>query len=184
MVNTGITRRTFVKDLGRGGLAVAIFALTGAACSSDDEPATTTSRAAATTTSTTVPPTTPTEPSAVAWERVNLGFVSAYVLARQGEAAIVDTGVAGSEADIEAGLGRLNLGWGDVGHVIVTHLHNDHQGSLPAVLGLAPDATPYAGAEDIPEITSPREIVPVGDGDRVFDLDIIATPGQSTAAIK
>ena len=183
MAHRDITRRTFVRDLGRGGLAVAIFALTGVACSSDDEAATTTSRPATTTPPTTLPPAAPTGPTAVTWERVSLGFVSAYILARRGEAAIVDTGVPGSEGDIESGLGRLDLGWGDVGHVIVTHLHNDHQGSLPAVLGLAPAATTYAGAEDIPEIASPREITPVGDGDRVFDLDIIATPGHTPGHI-
>ena len=71
----------------------------------------------------------------VIWERVNLGFVSAYVLARGGEATIVDTGVANSEDEIAASLSALELGWDDVGHVVVTHLHNDHQGSLPAVLG-------------------------------------------------
>jgi glyoxylase-like metal-dependent hydrolase (beta-lactamase superfamily II) len=117
------------------------------------------------------------------WERVNLGFVSAYILARNGEAAIVDTGVAGSEDAIESSLGVLNLGWGDVGHVIVTHLHPDHQGSLPAVLGRAPGASAYAGAADIPQISSPRQLVAVGDGDTVFDLEIIDTPGHTPGHI-
>jgi glyoxylase-like metal-dependent hydrolase (beta-lactamase superfamily II) len=119
----------------------------------------------------------------VTWERVNLGFVSAYVLARGGEATIVDTGVSGSEGDIETSLGALGLGWDDVGHVIITHLHPDHQGSLPAVMNLAPGATGYAGAGDIPRITAPRELVAVGDGDSVFDLDIIATPGHTPGHI-
>ncbi len=173
-----ISRRTFVRDLGRGGLAVAVFGLTAVACGGDDTEATTTSAAARTTTSA-APPEVSEGPTPATWERVNLGFVSAYILARRGEAAIVDTGVPGSEEDIEAGLSRLDLGWGDVGHVIVTHLHNDHQGSLPAVLGLATDATGYAGAADIPEISSPRELVAVGDVDKVFDLEIIATPGHT-----
>jgi len=117
------------------------------------------------------------------WERVNLGFVSAYVLARNGEAVIVDTGVSGSESAIGASLGVLGLDWGDVGHVIVTHLHGDHQGSLPAVLNQAPQASAYAGAADIPGISSPRELIPVGDGDQVFDLEIIATPGHTPGHI-
>ena len=75
-------------------------------------------------------------------------FVSAYVLARGGEAAVVDTGTAGSEGDIAAALERIGLGWDAVGHVIVTHLHGDHAGGLAAVLGAAPDATGYAGQED------------------------------------
>ncbi len=187
----GMSRRAFVMDLGKGTVAVALFGLTAMACSSEEEVASTTAGGAAssteppttspTTTSsaTTSPATTsPAGDGAVSWERVNLGFVSAYVLARDGEAAVVDTGVEGSEQDIAASLGVLGVGWADVGHVIVTHLHGDHQGSLPAVLNQAPDATAYAGAADIPGIAAPREIVPVGDGDTVFGLEIIDTPGH------
>lgn len=195
MRNNAISRRAFMLDLGKGTVAVAIFGLTVAACSSDESEPTTS--AAATTTSpgdtpttsataSTTPPTTSAPEGAddaVAWERVNLGFVSAYVLARQGEATIVDTGVSGSEDVIEAGLGALDLGWGNVGHVIVTHLHGDHQGSLPAVLSLAPDAAAYAGAADIPDIASPRQLIAVGDGDTVFGLQIIDTPGHTLGHI-
>jgi len=80
-------------------------------------------------------------------------------------------------------LGLLDLGWSDVGHVIVTHLHPDHQGSLPAVLGRAPQASAYAGAADIPEISAPRQLIAVGDGDKVFDLEIIDTPGHTPGHI-
>ncbi len=180
--NSGMSRRTFVTDLGKGSLAVAVFGLTALACSSDDADPTTTTAASAQP-ATTLPPATPAEVAPVTWGRVNLGFVSAYILARGGEAAIVDTGVPGSEADIETGLASFDLGWGDVGHVIITHLHNDHQGSLPAVLDLAPEAVAYAGAADIPEISSPRELTPVDDGDRVFDLEIISTPGHTPGHI-
>lgn len=191
-----LTRRAFMMDLGKGTLAVAVFGLAAVACSTD-ETGTTTSAAAATgstnpvTTSpiTTSPATTspvttsPLASTAIAWERVGLGGVSAYVLARRGEAVIVDTGNPGSEDAIEASLGALDLGWSDVAHVIVTHLHPDHQGSLPAVMNLAIDATGYAGAPDIPQISSPRELVPVDDGDLVFDLEIIATPGHTPGHI-
>jgi glyoxylase-like metal-dependent hydrolase (beta-lactamase superfamily II) len=63
--------------------------------------------------------------------------------------------------------------------VIVTHSHGDHVGSLPDVLGRASDATAYTGAGDIARITSPRPLVSVGNGDRVFGLDIIETPGHT-----
>lgn len=198
--NNAISRRAFMLDLGKGTLAVAVFGLAAAACSSDDSEPTTTAAAAAATTGSTSAGTTPTTattaattapttspPAAsdggVAWERVVLGNVSAYILARQGEATIVDTGNPGSENDIEASLGALDLAWGDVGHVIVTHLHGDHQGSLPAVLNLAPDAAAYAGAADIPNIGSPRELTAVGDGDSVFGLEIIDTPGHTLGHI-
>jgi len=191
-----MTRRAFMMDLGKGTLAVAVFGMTAAACSTDDSaPATTaagatasndpgTTSPATTTPATTTPATvSPTGPGPVSWERVNLGFVSAYVLARRGEAVIVDTGVSGSEGEIEASLAVLDLTWSDVAHVVVTHLHGDHQGSLPAVMNLATGATGYAGTLDIPEIASPRELVALEDGDSVFDLEIIATPGHTPGHI-
>ena len=113
------------------------------------------------------------------WERVNLGFVSAYLLVRGNEAVTVDTGTAGSERMIEASLEAIGLGWDAVGHVILTHAHGDHQGSLSAVMQAAPEATAYAGAADIPSIRAPRELVAVGNGDNVFGLDIIESPGHT-----
>jgi len=119
----------------------------------------------------------------VTWERANLGFVSAYVLARGGEAAVVDTGLPGSEGAIAEALAAAALGWDAVGHVILTHRHGDHVGGLDAVLAAAPDAVVYAGQEDIPSIEAGRKLTAVGDGDRVFDLRIVATPGHTAGHI-
>ncbi|MFQ5555046.1 MAG: MBL fold metallo-hydrolase, partial [Acidimicrobiia bacterium] len=192
-----MSRRLFLGSSGRAAFAVAMLGL--AACGDDDAaPATTaaaavTTTAAATTSSTSSSPTSSaptTEPVAgeapaagVEWRRVSLGFVSAYVLARGGEAAIVDTGVAGSGGDIAAGLASLGLGWGDVGHVVFTHLHGDHIGSSAEVMTSAVDAVGYAGAPDLPAVESPRPITAVDDGDRVFDLEVIATPGHTAGHI-
>ncbi len=190
-----LDRRDFLGTLAKGSAAVAVFGTALVACS-DDDPATgqfgdplpedsTTTTAptgtsapgdtgATTTTSTPAP-----IAAATTIERVSLGFVSAYVLARNGEAAIVDTGVSGSEGQIEAGLAALGLGWEAVGHVVLTHLHGDHIGSVSAVLEAAADATGYAGEADIPGISAPRPLTPVGDGDEVFGLQIIFTPGHT-----
>lgn len=201
VVVRAVGRRIFLTDLGRGTLFVAGFGLL-AACGGDDDDAAT---ASSTTTSTSTPtgspassPVATSTPSAVAtstgdgsgsasgavaWERANLGFVSAYVLVRDGEAALIDTGTPGSEGTIEATLEAAGAGWSDLGHVIVTHSHGDHQGSLTAVLNAAPEAAAYAGAADIPAISSPRSLLTVGDGDRVFGLDVIETPGHTPGHI-
>ena len=41
----------------------------------------------------------------------------------------------------------------------------------------------YAGAEDIAGITVPRALTPVQDGDRVFDLQVVTTPGHTAGSI-
>ena len=115
--------------------------------------------------------------------RVDLGFVSAYIVVRGAEAAVVDTGVAGSESAIEAALGTADLGWDSVAHVILTHHHPDHVGSMPAVMTAAPGATAYIGEADLDNISGPREPVAVKDGDEVFGLNVIGTPGHTAGHI-
>ena len=73
----------------------------------------------------------------------------------------------------------LGLSWDAVNHVILTHYHPDHIGSVGEVLTAAAKATAYAGAADIPQIKSPRPIKAVGDNDEVFGLRVIATPGHT-----
>lgn len=169
--------------MGRAGLAVMILGTT--ACSSDStDNATPTPERSGDSSSTSSSASSPTSPTAAGleWHRVDLGFVSAYLLYRAGEAFVVDTGVADSEGAIADALEEIGLGWGSVGGVILTHKHPDHQGSLEAVLS-ATDAPWYAGAADIPAITAPTEGRPVGDGDRVFDMDVIETPGHTPGHI-
>jgi glyoxylase-like metal-dependent hydrolase (beta-lactamase superfamily II) len=182
-----LRRRVAIKEMGKAGLAVVVFGT--AACSSGGTGAGTTStpstQASTTPTSTaaTESTTTTAAPSGSDFERADLSFVSAYILYRAGEAALIDTGVDGSADAIEAALSAAGLTWGSVGHVILTHKHPDHVGSLGAVLGRAPGAIAYAGAPDIPAIASVLVPQPVGDGDRVFDLEIIETPGHTAGHI-
>lgn len=182
------------RDLGRGALAIAVLGIGVTACDDADglvTPASTPSPSAATPTATTPPTASATATrsagnasvAAVDWQRVALSSVSAYVLIRGGEAAVVDTGVSGSVGAIEQALLVAGVDWDAVGHVILTHRHGDHVGSLPDVLGRAASATAYAGAADIPSITTPRPLIAVGDGDHVFDLQIIETPGHTLGHI-
>jgi glyoxylase-like metal-dependent hydrolase (beta-lactamase superfamily II) len=67
--------------------------------------------------------------------------------------------------------------------VILTHKHPDHVGSLGAVVALAPDAAAYAGAEDIPDIGADPALSPLVDGDDVFGLRVVATPGHTPGHI-
>lgn len=186
-----VTRRMLLRDMGRAGLAIVVFG--AAACSSDEtgDPTTTVrgttstppnSEGGQTTSTSGAPSTTGGTTSSSDWHRVDLGFVSAYLLYRNGEAALVDTGVEESQGAIEAALGEIGLGWESVGHLIVTHQHPDHQGSVGAVLS-ASEAHWYAGQGDIDAIAASVEGTVVGDGDTVFDLTIIETPGHTPGHI-
>jgi glyoxylase-like metal-dependent hydrolase (beta-lactamase superfamily II) len=192
-----ITRRAFIRTIGRGSAAVALVGVT--ACTSEEPTATTTAGERATTAAPADGSTTPADPTTAstsvetsttapttsigAWSRVSFGFVSAYVLVRSGEAALVDTGTSGSASQVESTLDGLGLGWGELGTIVLTHHHGDHIGSLPEMMEAAAGATAYAGAEDIPNIPSPRSISAVADGDTVFGLQVVATPGHTPGHI-
>jgi glyoxylase-like metal-dependent hydrolase (beta-lactamase superfamily II) len=111
--------------------------------------------------------------------RVNLGIVNAYVLIRGKEAAVVDTGTPNNGSKIADVVRTAGLDWNAVHHVILTHYHPDHIGSVGEVLTAAEKATAYAGSADIPQIKSPRPLKAVNDNDEVFGLRVIATPGHT-----
>lgn len=192
-----ISRRLFLSELGRRTFAVTVLGATiskvAVACSSDADDGdaagtgSTDGEGAANTTSSSAvagdaDADSPAAADGLRWERANFGFVSAYVLARGSEVAVVDTGTGGT-AEIEQALGALSLGWADVDHVIVTHAHGDHVGGLDAVLTAAEASTGYAGAGDIEQLSAPRDLVSVTGGDEVFGLEILATPGHTPGHI-
>ena len=194
MIDSPLSRRLFLADLGRGAFAIALLGVAGcapggassarpsvaaSASSASAPPGPTPGSAAPTAAEASAPPPASGTTGAVTWTRVNLGFVSAYLLVRGGEAAVVDTGVAGSEDEIAAGLAAVGLDWSAVGHVILTHKHGDHAGSASAILSAAPAAAGYIGTADLPDVQTPRPLTAVEDGDAVFGLKIIGTPGHT-----
>jgi glyoxylase-like metal-dependent hydrolase (beta-lactamase superfamily II) len=114
----------------------------------------------------------------LAWSRVDLGFVSAYVLVRGDQAAVVDTGVEGSADAIGAVLEEAGPGWGGVRHVVLTHKHPDHAGSVSEVLARSSGATGYVGEADLDEVAA-DDLRALADGDEVFGLQVVATPGHT-----
>jgi len=116
-------------------------------------------------------------------QHVSLGFVSAYVLVRGTEAAIVDTGVEGSGDAIKQALGDLGLMPADVRHIILTHNHGDHVGGLGELEEAMTNATVYGGSGDIDSIESSLTLSEVGDGDEVFGMGVVNTPGHTVGSI-
>lgn len=166
-----------------------------AACGSDGattaDSAATTSTAPTTTTDTTSTDTPnetiPETTTGVAgddlrWGRTNLGFVSAYVLARGNKAAIVDTGTEGSADAIGNTLMSLGLTYNDVDHLVLTHRHSDHAGSTGAVMEQAVNATVYAGEADLSGIDYDT-ITSLTGGEDIFGFEALATPGHTDGHI-
>ena len=112
----------------------------------------------------------------MSWSRVNLDFVSAYVLVRGKEAAVVDTGVGGSADAIGEVLDQAGPGWAGVRHVVLTHKHPDHAGSISDVLTEASSATGYIGQADLSEVDVEGGSACSADGDDVFGLQIARHP--------
>jgi len=124
----------------------------------------------------------------LAYVRVIADFVNAYVLIRGNEVALVDTGISGTGEQFASVLTDAGLGWDAVNHLILTHYHGDHVGAMGEVMEAATGATIYAGAEDIPQIETAQSIQSmaiqsVADGDEVFGLQIIGTPGHTPGHI-
>lgn len=185
-------RRAFLGHFGRGVTALALLGPVAAACGGSSDQ---TAEASLPTTdapnqtsagggvSTTEPQGT-TDPASTegAWARTNLGNVSAYVLARGNEAAIIDTGNPGAAEAIGQTVADLGLTYSDVKHVILTHFHSDHIGSIGAVLAAAQNAAAYAGELDIAQING-ADLRPVSDGADIFGLQVIHTPGHTEGHI-
>ena len=119
------------------------------------------------------------------WWRVDFAYVSAYVLVRGREAVLVDCGLGSRVSEIEAVLRAAGTDWDRVRHILITHAHNDHHDGLMVVTARAPGAALYAGAaemEYLPPYWSER-LRPVTDGDEVFGLQVVDTPGHTPGHI-
>ena len=118
-----VSRRLFLSDFGKGTLAVAVLGAGVMGCSSDSVTSSSSTTTPGSdgengndtdTNSTTAADTgSNSGTQQLQWERANLGFVSAYVLARGNEVAIVDTGTDGDTTKISEALNALSLSWSD-----------------------------------------------------------------------
>ncbi|BCJ45828.1 hypothetical protein GCM10010168_57520 [Actinoplanes ianthinogenes] len=164
-----INRRLFVTS-GAGVLGLAVYN-TITACSKSSPPST----------AEPAPSVAATQEN-TGWKRVTLGFVSAYVLVRGKEAAVVDTGTPGSGESIHTGLQAAGADWATVKHVLITHYHQDHAGGVDELFPHV-KASFYTGAADAGNIVSDADIKPLDDGADVFGLRIVSTPGHTAGHI-
>jgi glyoxylase-like metal-dependent hydrolase (beta-lactamase superfamily II) len=166
----GISRR-LLFTAGSGVLGVAVLS----ACSADEDSPAAAPTAGATTEEEATGPLT--------WKRVDLSFVSAYLLIRGSTAAIVDLGTGGSAEAIGEGLTAAGSSFSAVRHVVMTHKHDDHAGGLGGVEPLATNAKFYTGEADVVSVSSTKDLIGLKDDDDVFGLRIVGTPGHTAGHI-
>lgn len=190
------SRRTFLGDLGKGAMAVAVVSPVLVACSSDDD-ATPSEGTGDEASGTTAAPAEGDDAASTTtgsgdgaggdgateelrWARTELDFVSAYVLARGNTAAIVDTGTSGSADAIGETLQTLGLTYDDVDHVILTHHHADHVGSINEVVARASSAMVYAGEADLNRFeVRGADVTALVGGEDIFGFESVPTPGHT-----
>lgn len=80
--------------------------------------------------------------------RIPLGIVNAFVIAKAGELTLIDCGMPGKADRIEAALRSIGCSLSDLRHILLTHCHPDHAGSLAEIQRRAPDAKTYMHMED------------------------------------
>lgn len=146
-----------------------------------------------------------------AWDQVDLGS-GVYLVSAGGELTLIDTGLRNKALVIMRRIYRLGLSPSHIRHVIVTHHHSDHIGSLAALKKIT-GARVIAHADDAPYIegslpqpgpfrptlytliprfrelmsTEPATVdIKVKDGDELDvagGISIIHTPGHTPGSI-
>lgn len=88
-----------------------------------------------------------------------LEFGQAYLWNDAGALTLVDTGIAGSGADIAAAIGQLGHRRSDVKRVVLTHFHEDHCGGAAEISGWG-DVTVLAHRLEAPVIRGAAQGAP------------------------
>ncbi len=168
---SALGRRWFLVQASKGVLGFAVLGLAAACSANDDE------------TDVASGPGRSGSAAGMDWWRVDFAYVSAYVLVRGREAALVDCGLGSRVDEIGAVLGAAGTGWDRVRHILITHSHPDHHAGLNEVTARAPDAALYAGAAELELLPDWSQLRPVTDGQEVFGLQVVDTPGHTPGHI-
>src|SRR5688572_1468949 len=133
----GLGRRWFLVQASKGVLGIAVLGVAGGCSSNGDDKTFVASG-----------PGRRGSAAGLDWWRVDYAYVSAYLLVRGREAALVDCGFGSRVDEIRAVLGAAGTGWDRVRHILITHAHGDHVEGLSEITTRAPGATVYAGAAE------------------------------------
>jgi glyoxylase-like metal-dependent hydrolase (beta-lactamase superfamily II) len=106
-----------------------------------------------------------------------------YLLASPEGLTLVDCGVAGEAGKITDQINKAGYAIADLRHVIITHAHNDHTGSLKEIIHLS-GAKVLAHQDEVPYLARTAKVPP---GSRLqsflFWLSAKLMPGPSSVAV-
>ncbi len=87
------------------------------------------------------------------------GVVAAYLLAGNGQLAVIETGPSSCLANLEAGINQAGFELGDLTHALVTHIHLDHAGAAGPLARDNPNLTVYVHPFGAPHMIDPSKLV-------------------------
>ncbi|NTV64916.1 MAG: MBL fold metallo-hydrolase [Oscillochloris sp.] len=105
--------------------------------------------------------TTPTPDGVITIDDMHLGqphVIATYLLTGR-EPALVDPGPASTLPALEAGLAAHGLGLGDIGSILLTHIHLDHAGATGSILARNPKAKIYVHNVGAQHIVDPSRLL-------------------------
>jgi glyoxylase-like metal-dependent hydrolase (beta-lactamase superfamily II) len=82
-------------------------------------------------------------------------YVNMFLIASDDGLTLVDSGLKGNEKKVGKALSAINRKWSEVRHVLITHHHADHVGSLAAVKERS-GATVYVHPADAPIVAGEK----------------------------
>lgn len=87
------------------------------------------------------------------------GAIGAFLLAGEGDLALVECGPTTTIANLEAGVRKLGFAMDDVRRVIVTHIHLDHAGGAGALMRAWPQMRLTVHEAGAPFLIDPERLV-------------------------
>ena len=117
-------------------------------------------------------------------------IVGSYLLAGDGELAVIDPGPASMVESLLACIRMAGFDPQDVTHILATHVHLDHAGGVGTLVKLLPQAQVYAHSLGAPHLLDTTKVVAsaarIYGGDRMQALwgEIESTPAERLQVIE
>ena len=73
--------------------------------------------------------------------------------------AIVDPGPTTCLVTLELGLQQQGIGWDDVRHILLTHIHLDHAGATGTIVRAHPHLTVFVHERGAPHVADPQKLI-------------------------